>query len=239
MGSTTMRSCQDICSSLHCAGITHAGTERGTKASWSRGALAAEDSTARVEALAANTTRFGDGWLAAEASRRCALAPAAAFGDLEDLVGVEVSEGLCEAGGPADFEGVDAGVGAEAEVLAELAGGAEAFAAFDFAVDGKVGGFEGDLGTDGVAVGLYAGEVDFEPVVAVAFEIAVEGVVGVVAGVVAAELGVDVEGAVVVDVDEGDAVALCCRGGAKPTKSVTSGRCRRRCCGRSGWVPGG
>ena len=76
--------------------------------------------------------------------------------------------------------------GAEAEVLAVGAGGAEAFAAFDLAVDQQVAGLHGELRADGDAVALDALQLDFQPVVLVAFEIVVERVVGVVAGIVAA-----------------------------------------------------
>ena len=124
---------------------------------------------------------------------------------------IQTAEDLPDAAGPANFQRIDFRLLAQPEVLAVRTGGAESFAAFHFAIDQQIAGFGGELRADGEAIALHAAEIHFQPVVLAGFQVVVEGVVGVVAGIVAAELGEDVERAVVIDVDEGHAVALVAR----------------------------
>ena len=64
----------------------------------------------------------------------------------------EFLESLCEAAGPSDFDGVEFGDGAEAEVDAHIATGIVAGATANFVDEDARASFYGDPGADGVAV---------------------------------------------------------------------------------------
>jgi hypothetical protein len=97
---------------------------------------------------------------------------ASPFGEVEDAIGRGGRiEELGGSVGPADLDGVEVGLGTEAEVEAKVAGGVVAGAGADLVYPDAIGTAEGDAGSDGGAVGGGADEVDTEPMVLVAGEI--------------------------------------------------------------------
>src|SRR5579872_769518 len=130
-----------------------------------------------------------------------------------DLIYVQAFEQLLHAAGPADFEGIDPALLAQSKMLAVRVGCSEAFAALDFAVHGQAAGFYRQLGSHSETIGLHTPQVHFEPVVLVCLEVVIERIVGLVAGVVAAELREDIECSGAVQVDERYAMSLISRPG--------------------------
>ena len=121
------------------------------------------------------------------------------FVDGEDLVGGDVFEGLDDAAGPVDFDGVGLFGCAEAEVGSLVAGGEIAAAGGDGHPLRAGGGGEFDLCADGVAVAAMADEQQGEPVVG-GFDFVAEDVGGATVG---GDDGVDA--AIVVEVSGGEA----------------------------------
>src|SRR5215472_5146417 len=93
-------------------------------------------------------------------------------------------------------------------MLAIGAGGAEALAALHFAVDQQVAGLHRHLRPHRESIALDTAQINLQPVILVALEVAIESVVRVIAGIMTAELSEDIQAAVFVEIHERDAVTL-------------------------------
>src|SRR5207244_10661507 len=82
---------------------------------------------------------------------------------LEDLIGADVFQSLLDAAGPADFDGLGGGFGAETEMDAFVAGGKVAAGGGNSGDLLAAGGDELDFGADGVAIAFVTDELPREP----------------------------------------------------------------------------
>src|SRR5256885_12933238 len=113
--------------------------------------------------------------------------------------------------GPADLDGIDLLVRSQAKVLAEHAGGAESLAPLDLPIHQEVARLHRDLRTDCLAIALHARELQFQPVIPRRLQVAIEGVVRLIAGIVSAELREKIERSISIDIGKRDAVSLIAR----------------------------
>src|SRR2546429_5566602 len=83
---------------------------------------------------------------------------------LEDLIGADVFQSLLDAAGPADFDGLGGGFGAETEMDAFVAGGKVAAGGGNRGDLLAAGGDELEFGAPGVAIAFVTDQLQREPV---------------------------------------------------------------------------